>query len=79
MKEQDDLMLIAKELRAVVNGFKNEAINGVICVPLSDENGSPEWDAPQSRRWCARCKTRWARLFLVADRLDRFESATKSE
>lgn len=58
------------EAKAIVDGFHDEAINGVICTPLGDEeHGFPLWDAAPSRLWCARCKKRWERLFALPEKL----------
>lgn len=61
---------LKKEAKAIVDGFHDEAINGVICTPLGDEeHGFPLWDAAPSRLWCARCKKRWERLFALPEKL----------
>lgn len=59
-------VLIAK-LRRVVEGFENEALNGVICTPPSGEYGGVGWTDNPNRRWCARCRSRWASLRSLPD------------
>lgn len=60
---------ISKTLRGVVEGFKNEAINGVICTPPCGEYTGVGWDDPPNRTWCERCKSRWQRLFKASAEL----------
>ncbi len=59
---QDTLERLIEQLSLIVAGFESEAMNGVICTPPCSEYGGVGWDDEPSRRWCKRCRDRWARL-----------------
>jgi hypothetical protein len=59
------LAQLQQEAREVARGFRSEAMNGVICLPPSDIEGCPLWDAPPSRTWCPECRGLWRRLFAL--------------
>lgn len=69
----DRLRALEQDVTRIVEGFKNEALNGVICTPpyvaIGNDDTAPDWSAVPNRTWCARCQGRWQRLFELPIRI----------